>query len=166
MFFPITDSEITRWTDHEEHSICLERKQKGEPMNTQHHHGSVAIRHALGCDASRFHRCCVLGTSHSSVYSLVCPVATRQSNKTNRRGRGPTRGTSLSEPVQRAQAEDPSQRATVIDFSDHRRRRQCPLCATNGHRCRKISNLHGVLEIALLSREIAFFRPIARRRLP
>jgi hypothetical protein len=41
-----------------------------------------------------------------------------------------------------------------------------PLSARNGHRCRKISNLHGVSEIALLSREIAFFRPIARRRLP
>src|SRR4029077_21150557 len=37
------------------------------------------------------------------------------------------------------------------------------LRARKGHRCRKISNLHDVSEIALLSREIAFFRPIARR---
>jgi hypothetical protein len=31
LFFPITDNEIIRWSNHEEHSICLERKQKEEP---------------------------------------------------------------------------------------------------------------------------------------
>ena len=45
-------------------------------------------------------------------------------------------------------------------------RSEVTLRAKTGHRCRKIFNLRDVSEIALLRPEIAFLRPIARRRLP
>ena len=34
-FFPMTDSEITRWTNNEEHRIKLRYKQKEEPHEYQ-----------------------------------------------------------------------------------------------------------------------------------